>query len=139
MVRGLDLIQSDFGDDRISQSVNFISKFVRFGGFVHPVLFPLIRIHMAASADVEPTGLSKPFEGPLVRVKKMKRTQSLWMELTGDGLLVLVCFLRGEFKKKTQYFSVITSTHSCLKTPAKSSTKPTPGSNSKRIPLLRVS
>ena len=41
MVRGLDLIQSDFGDNRISQSVNFISKFVRFGGFVHPVLFPL--------------------------------------------------------------------------------------------------
>ena len=57
----------------------------------------VIRIHMAASADVEPTGLSKPFEGPVVRVKKMKRTQSLWMELTGDGLLVLVCFLRGEF------------------------------------------
>src|SRR3989338_6349220 len=42
MVRGTDLIQSDFGDDRISQSVNFISKFVRFGGFVHPVLFPLV-------------------------------------------------------------------------------------------------
>ena len=35
------LIQSDFDDDRISQSVNFISKFVRFEGFVHPVLFPL--------------------------------------------------------------------------------------------------
>lgn len=55
--------------------------------FHRTVLFlKVIRFHMAASADVEPTGLSKPFEGPVFRVKKMKRTPSLWMELTGDGL-----------------------------------------------------